>query len=78
MKTNMEKIKIHDCHECRACEILKESQEQIINCNVLRCMSKDDNEVPKYGQLFIGTVKKDQLRISKLFKRKMKTLENIT
>jgi hypothetical protein len=49
----------------------EESQERIINCEVLRGMHEDDIEVPEYGKLFIGTLK-DQLRISKLVKKNMK------
>ena len=68
---------MYDTYDCRACEKHEESQEHIINCEVLRRMNKDDIEVPEYGKLFIGTVK-DQLRISKIFKHSIKMLENIT
>ena len=68
---------LFDTFECRACEINEESQEHIINCEVLRGMNKYDIEVPDYGKLFIGTVK-DQLKISKIFKQNMKILEDMT
>ena len=74
-KINMKGL--FDTFECRACEINEESQEHIINCEVLRGMNKYDIEVPDYGKLFIGTVK-DQLKISKIFKQNMKILEDMT
>ena len=67
---------IYDHYECDACGVEDESQKHILECPTLLSMNKEAKEIPKYENLFEGTIC-DQIKIARLFKQNMTIKENL-
>ena len=82
LRCRMTKLKMnfkgdHETYECRACETEEETQTHVYEqCTNLIDSNIEPNEKPEYRKLFNGTVK-DQLKIAKIFRQKMKILEEM-
>ena len=68
----------YENHECEVCGIFDESQEHVLNCKEILEMNEesDISEIPEYNRIFDGTVM-EQVKISKIFSKNMKVIENI-
>ena len=68
----------YENHECEVSGIFDESQEHVLNCKEILEMNEesDISEIPEYNRIFDGTVM-EQVKISKIFSKNMKVIENI-
>ena len=76
--TKMNMKGIYDTYECEACGKESESQEHILQCNVILQMNKeyDKMKIPEYEKLLDGNVD-EQLILSKIFSSNMKIMEKL-
>ena len=66
----------YESYECEVCGLADESQEHVINCEVIREMHNewDKSEIPSYNKLTDGSIK-EKILISKMFSKNMKIIE---
>ena len=68
----------YESYECEVCGLADESQEHVLNCEVIREMHNewDNSEIPSYNKLTDGSIK-EKILISKMFSKNMKIIENL-
>ena len=68
----------YESYECEVCGLADESQEHVLNCEVIREMHNewDKSEIPSYNKLTDGSIK-EKILISKMFSKNMKIIENL-
>ena len=81
LRSRMTKIKknyegMYDDMECSACGEEEESQQHILECSVLVKLHKSYEDLPKYENIFDGTVD-EQVKIARIFKKHMWLKENL-
>ena len=74
VKTNF--IGKYENFECDLCNEEDETQKHVLECKEIMKQMKDKVEIPEFGEIFKGNVKK-QLEIAKSFLENMKIKEDL-